>query len=297
MHKIGIVGILYKSNNILEDFLRSISIQNYKNYELILVDNSPSDETDELVYKLIAKFAIQNPIHIKLSSNSGAAEGNNIGIRTTLQNNCSVVLLTNIDVSFTDENLFARAIEIFNTTSENIIIPKMYCADGVTLWWAGAGYNSLLAKAKHYGYMQLDTGKYDRATYTKYAPTTFMFIKKEVFDNVGLIDPKYVLYYEDIDWIFRCRQYGYKLLYYPALHINHLVSYTTGGELSLLSLYYAVRNRLYFTIKNLPFYKWIITIPYILLITFLRFFKYNEQQRKAVLNGIRDGFKLYKKNS
>jgi len=47
MSKIGIVTVLYNSEKVLEEFFLSIDCQNYKNFILYIVDNSPSRQSKE----------------------------------------------------------------------------------------------------------------------------------------------------------------------------------------------------------------------------------------------------------
>lgn len=42
MAKIGLVTVLYKCDEVLPDFFKSISIQTHKDYILYLIDNSAS---------------------------------------------------------------------------------------------------------------------------------------------------------------------------------------------------------------------------------------------------------------
>lgn len=293
MIKLGIVVGLYNSNRILEAFIKSISQQDYSNYLLILVDNSASTETDKVLQDVLSKYPIPHYIHIKNETNLGASGANNLGIKRAFELGCDAILLTNVDVSYPNTQIFSKAIELFSTTNEKIIAPKMYCADGKTLWWAGGSINRLLAKVRHFGYMQNENNQYNVPKKVQYSPTTFMFIKKEVFDEVGLFDKKYFVYFEDFDWIYRCAEKGISPYYYPDININHLVSYSTGGSYSYTSLYFGTRNRLYFAIKNLPFYKWFVTIPYILLITFSRMFTFNYTQNKAIIKGVIDVVRMF----
>jgi len=292
MTELAIITVLYNSDEVLEKFIKSFSIQTYKNFTLYLIDNSASDSTDTLIGTLAKKYPVNKIIHIKNAVNNGAAGGNNVGIKEALKNGSDLILLTNTDVKFNDIDLLKKAMDFFISSKEKIIVPKIFTAGKEKVWSAGGGFNSLLAKAQHYGYEKEDTAGYTISKHVKYAPTTFMFIQKEVFENVGLLDEKYFAYFEDSDFIFRSNKKGYKIFYWPAIDVEHLVSYTTGGKASLFVLYYGARNRIYFTKKNLPFYKWFITFPYILLLSFCRLIKYNPAQRKATIKGVIDGFKL-----
>ena len=81
MSKIGIVTVLYNSEKVLEEFFLSIDCQNYKNFILYIVDNSPSRQSKELIQKYTARFnLLDRLVYLPSSSNIGVAAGNNVGI-------------------------------------------------------------------------------------------------------------------------------------------------------------------------------------------------------------------------
>jgi N-acetylglucosaminyl-diphospho-decaprenol L-rhamnosyltransferase len=56
-------------------------------------------------------------------------------------------------------------------------------------------------------------------------PGCYYLIRREVIDQVGLFDPRYFLYYEEVDHCRRVKQAGWKVVYYPHTTVVHI-----GGE-------------------------------------------------------------------
>ena len=56
-------------------------------------------------------------------------------------------------------------------------------------------------------------------------PGCYYLIRREVIDQVGLFDPRYFLYYEEVDHCKRVKQAGWKVVYYPHTTVVHI-----GGE-------------------------------------------------------------------
>ena len=56
-------------------------------------------------------------------------------------------------------------------------------------------------------------------------PGCYYLIRREVIDQVGLFDPRYFLYYEEVDHCMRVKQAGWKVVYYPHTTVVHI-----GGE-------------------------------------------------------------------
>ena len=57
-----------------------------------------------------------------------------------------------------------------------------------------------------------------------------MYIKREVLDQVGLLDESYPMAYEDVDFCLRAWQAGFSTLYWPGAELYHLESVTRGTE-------------------------------------------------------------------
>ena len=76
---------------------------------------------------------------------------------------------------------------------------------------------------------------------------------KKVIDDIGLLNEKYFMYYEDIDYSMKVRSKGLKAYYYPQAFIWHKNASSSGRPGSPLHVYYQTRNRLYFGIKYAPF--------------------------------------------
>jgi hypothetical protein len=58
-----------------------------------------------------------------------------------------------------------------------------------------------------------------------WVPGCYYLIRKEVIDKIGLLDPRYFLYYEEIDHCFAAKRAGWKVTYFPHSSVVHI-----GGE-------------------------------------------------------------------
>ncbi|HWB26128.1 MAG TPA: glycosyltransferase family 2 protein [Chitinophagaceae bacterium] len=265
MEKIGLVTVLYKSDELLEDFFKSIATQDYKNCEIYLIDNTPSPATREVIKKMQEKFELNNITHIECSKNVGAAAGNNIGIELALNSYCDYVILSNNDIYFNNTRLFSSLLSLAKSKALPIIAPKIYYADSNKLWFAGGGVIKWQAAVTHYGNTEEDKGQYNSSCFTGYAPTTFVFMEAGVFKAVKEMDTSYFIYSEDLDFMHRASNKGYKIWYEASLSLFHKVSSTTGGVFSDAGFYYTTRNRIYFARKFYSFLQSSIAITYVSL--------------------------------
>ncbi len=292
MARIGLVTVLFKSDDVLEGFLKSLSSQSYFDYHLYIVDNTPSLSTDNLLIELIERYPIPSFSHYKSDSNFGIAKGNNVGIEAALKDGCEFVLLLNNDIEFKQPDLFELLIKQAYERRKALIVPKIFFYDTKKIWMAGGHFQWAKAMAFHVGEGKNDKKKYNKNAYFNYAPTCFMLIRSSVFNEIGLMDEKYFVYFDDTDFVYRAIEKGYSIYYCASLEILHKVGSSTGGDNSVFGIYYGNRNRIYFIRKHYDLLKKIIAFTFVLCTRVIKYLRYNQEQRKYLNRGLKDGFAM-----
>ncbi len=290
MAKIGLVTVLFKSDNVLPGFFKSIAKQTHKDYILYLVDNSPSPPSDKIIDDSLTQHIITRYHHIKNNQNVGVAEGNNIGIRQALADACSHIILLNNDIELEQDFVFSHMLALCEG-GEKIIVPRIFYYNSRKLWMAGGTMNRWRALGIHFGDGKDDAPEYQISKYITYAPTCFMLVESSVFKTVGLMDEKYFAYYDDTDFVFRAIKAGYKMFYEPALTVLHKVSSSTGGD-STFYVYYSNRNKIYFIRKNLKGFVKYVALLYTLFTRIFYYIRFDNAQRKKLVQALKDGFKI-----
>lgn len=289
---IGIVTVLYNSNEVLPDFFSSLASQTNINYKLYVIDNSPNNSGSVLSKELAASHNIKSEI-IFNNENVGVARGNNQGIKLAQKDNCKYIVLSNNDIEFKDANLISSMVELSKKRSNSAVVPKIYYHSAPDkIWFAGGDFSLYKATTPHYGDGEFDHGQYDQENFINYAPTCFMLLPIEVFDEIGYMDERYFVYYDDSDFVWRMKQKKLKLYYWPKGRVWHKVSTSTGGGDSEFSLFYNFRNRIFFINKNYHLHLKIIAYSYILSTLPIKYFKFNKKQYKAIISGLKDGLKI-----
>jgi N-acetylglucosaminyl-diphospho-decaprenol L-rhamnosyltransferase len=79
------------------------------------------------------------------------------------------------------------------------------------------------------GLKMVDEMAWDHASVREcdWLPGCFYLVRREVLDQVGLFDPRYFLYYEEVDHCKRVKEAGWKVVFYPHTTVVHI-----GGESS-----------------------------------------------------------------
>lgn len=261
MKKVFIVVVHYKGRELTQKCLSSLRKLKLDKIgvKIVVVDNHSTEPLEEIAKEF------PGVVYLKNSVNLGFADGNNVGIKYALRKEADYILLLNNDTTV-DGNLVMKLFKAAEKDSKiGILAPKIYFAPGYeyhksrykaddrgkVIWFAGGIIDWQNVFASHRGVDEVDAGQYDQQQQTDFVSGCAMLVKKEVFDKVGLLDSRYFLYLEDLDFCLRAKSGGFKIVYCPEGKVWHYNagSSQVGGP---LHDYFFTRNRLLFGIKNAP---------------------------------------------
>ena len=273
--------------------LRSLSKISYRNKIITVVDNA---STDGSINAIKEEFPSLNMI--ENDSNLRYAGGNNIAIKNGLKGEASLFLILNNDTIINKNFLDLLVKTAESDQNIGIVVPKIYYPEEMgKIWYAGGFVNFVTGNIYHRGLRKSDTEGFDEVREVDYATGCCMLIKREVFEKVGLLDEKYYIYGEDVDFSFRVRKAGYKVIFEPRSFIWHKVSSATGGGLTAFKIQHRIRSGFRFFALYAKWYHWITIIPMVLLRTlFFMFGRVVRLDMKSV-NAARKGFSDSIKNS
>ena len=224
---------------------------------IIVVENASSDGSLKALQKVKDIDLIEN------HQNLGFSGGMNKGIEYGLRHNASHIMLLNNDTVI-DEDLLINTVKA--SIKADIISPKIYFfaghefhkeryqkADlGKVIWYSGGSIDWANILGIHIGVDKVDIGQFNKVKEITFATGCCILIKKQVFKKIGLLDEKYFLYLEDMDFCYRVQKAGFKILFDPKCMLWHKNASAAGGSGSKLQEYYFTRNRLLFAFKHAP---------------------------------------------
>jgi GT2 family glycosyltransferase len=245
---VGVVTVTYNSAVVIDGFMKSMLAQLHKNFILFIIDNASRDKT-------LALLETYHDGRIKIVSNCenvGVAEANNQGIAAAIEGGCQFVLLINNDTEF-EPNLVSEMILGAEAHHAAMLTPKiMFFEPRNVIWCAGGSFRPWLGYSTcHNGEGEADSPRFDLPRPIAYAPTCCMLIAISVFKKIGLMDPRYFVYYDDTDFCWRAHKFGIRFWYDPRATLYHKVSSLTGWGQSDFGITYSTRNKVYFVLKNL----------------------------------------------
>jgi len=241
--ELSIIILSYNTQKFIEDCLESVTkaaINVSGGVEIIFVDNASTDRSLEEIKKLKIKNESKN-LKIKIvesEKNLGYAGGNNLGLKEATG---KYILFLNMDTLVYPE-AFSDAIQFMEGDKEiGAMTPKTIlvsggmdpdCHRGFPSPWASLTYflglERLFPKSKLFGqyhklYLDLSKPHEIDAGFG-----TFMMVKKEIIDKVGVWDNRYFFYGEDLDYFYRIKKAGYKIMFYPKPLLTHYKGGSSG---------------------------------------------------------------------
>jgi GT2 family glycosyltransferase len=261
-----IVIVNYTKYKDTIECLESILKSSYEHFQIIIVDNSPNDESHlhitnwlkgvvdtlstefpDLVYPLVNKPIsyqqategdVENiqdfdtQILLVKAKNRGFAAANNIALKYILKQdkqNSFTWILNNDTVI--EKNCLKNLVDSYeNTTDKFMTASKLRFYYHKDQLQAVAGkYNKWLGSTTHIGGHQTDLGQYDNFLFSddNYIIGASMFLPLSFIKTVGLMEEDYFLYYEELDWTIRAKENGFKC----KLQANAVVYHKEGSSI------------------------------------------------------------------
>lgn len=289
-HTMKKVALVIVNWNGIDDTRRCLaSIRNMRHdlieLEIIVVDNGSTDESVARIAKEFPEVRL-----LLLDTNLGFTGGNNAGIKYAMLNNADYVWLLNNDTivdqhalsilaAFEDPKVGIAGSKIFFAAGHEYH-KKRYSASqqGKVFWYAGGLVDWDNMYASHRGVDEVDNGQYEAAEPTVFVTGCSMMIRRSVIEKIGVLDDRYYLYLEDLDYCLRARNAGFSLIYYPRSIVWHVNAGSSGGAGNPLHDYYITRNRLLVGLRFAP-----IRTKFALIREAIRFLRGKNPEKKQAV--------------
>jgi GT2 family glycosyltransferase len=247
---VAIVVINWNNSQDTLTCIESLQRLNYNNYHVLLLDNGSDD--DSLVVLSEATKGLTDFTLLETGENLGFSGGVNFGIVEAEKLQAEYIWLLNNDTEVASDCL-DRLIQAMNANPDVAIAgSKIFLADRKdVIWHAGATFSKYTGQPQHLGLGANDNDlDYAVDKLVDYVTGCSLVLRQNLIAKIGVMDDRFYLYYEEADLCYRARELGFKILYVSESKLWHKVAGSSTGL--YVRIYYEVRNRLLFTIKNKP---------------------------------------------
>ena len=240
---ISIVIVNWNGEQHLGELLESIRAQSYRHYEIIVLDNGSTDNSLGLL------DSFKDVRVLRQEGNVGFCRGNNLGIRAA---NGEILLLLNNDTVL-DNRCLEHAVNCFAEAPEDTfaIFPKMLFYQNPMIINCTKTQWHCLHLWRDNSVGLLDLRRVEKREQVFGGIFAGVFMRKALFEKLGLFDEAFVTYGEDFDVCYRANLAGYKLFSEPRSIVYHKYRTSSREETDIFfTLYYFLRNYLIVILKN-----------------------------------------------
>lgn len=235
----------WNGKQFLETCLNALRSQSYEPIEVIIVDNNSHDGSQQYIKDNYPEVKL-----IELPENRGFTGACNMGMNAA---NGDFIALLNNDTEV-DSNWAKAVVDAFLQHEDvGIVASKMLLFNQRDhIHTAGDGFTND-GRAFNRGVWQKDEGQFDKEEYVFGACGGSSAYRKELLEQIGLLDDDFFFLLEDMDIAWRSQMAGWHTLYTPNAIVYHHLSATGGG---VTASFYDGRNSLYLLVKDLPIELW-----------------------------------------
>ncbi len=202
------------------------------NFEVIVVDNNSSDGSIDFIKQAFPLVSI-----IENSENLGFVKANNQGIRAS---SGRYILSLNNDTIIKNDTLTGLVRFMQEHPDVGVCGPKVLNRDGTFQRQCRRSFptissslcyflklHKLFPRSEYFGRYLMTQLDCDKPGEVDSVSGCCLMVRKEVIEQVGILDESYIMYGDDLDWCYRTKQAGWKVCYVPHVEIVHL-----GGQSS-----------------------------------------------------------------
>jgi N-acetylglucosaminyl-diphospho-decaprenol L-rhamnosyltransferase len=232
---ITVVVVNYNTAHLLDQMFAALEAgRGTLSLQVIVVDNASRDNSLEILRSRYPDVEV-----IESPSNIGFARANNLALGAARGH---YVLLLNTDAFISVDSL-KKTISFMDAHPQyGVLGVKLVGVDGSlqpscryfpTPWnvfVASAGLSRLFPRVR-----LVDDMAWDHSSEREcdWVPGCFYLVRREVIEHVGLFDPRYFVYYEEVDHCRSVSRAGWKVIYYPFTQVVHIGGQSAATEGSL----------------------------------------------------------------
>jgi GT2 family glycosyltransferase len=224
-----VIILNFNGRQHLEYCLPSIVATQYHPFKIILVDNGSSDDSIDYIQENFPQISL-----IESPTNLGWSGGNNLGIALAIELGARYIALANNDI-----RVDSRWIDVAVRAAEN---DSRIGIIGFDIIEARDGHSSDFERAvKDWHGLKMTSGVVNGMA---------MFVRAELFKQIGKFDEGFFAYAEDNDLVIRSQKAGYKIVTtnIPVWHHGG----GTFGETPLWAAALQIRNNIRLSLKHDP---------------------------------------------
>jgi N-acetylglucosaminyl-diphospho-decaprenol L-rhamnosyltransferase len=189
-----------------------------KEWQIIVVDNGSDEDAGSTIRGRFDDVEV-----IRSEQNRGFAAGNNLGLRAA---NGEFVILMNSDVIARADMLESLVESLRCEPQIGAMSPGLLTAKGEPQAFAfgteaSPSYMIRRGIRATLGFGPVHDWSMKKPLEVDWVSAACLCVRRNIFEEIGGLDERFPLYFEDVDWCMRMRAAGWKVVYNPCLQVTH----------------------------------------------------------------------------
>jgi GT2 family glycosyltransferase len=242
-----VVVVVLNWNNLPDtlECVDSLARSDYSNLTILVVDNDSRDDPSIVLHERHPGVCI-----VRNARNLGYGAGNNSGLRRAIDAGAAYVLLLNNDVVVAPDTVRRLVMAAEADGSIAMATPRVFYYDRPTeVYWDGGIIDWETGETPHDSRGLPVEGELKRS---EWLDGCSLLVRVSAITDIGLLDERYFLYFEDAEWSVRALRRGWTNAVVLQASTWHKVSRSTGGLARPAVRYYYARNRYLFMRAHCP---------------------------------------------
>lgn len=239
MTDLGIVILNWNTSALLRRCLETVLENEGISFRVIVVDNASTDDSVAMVRQHFPTVEV-----IESQVNGGYPYGNNLGLRAfgyadggrpSRADAPRYALLLNPDTEVPQGALAGMVSFMDSRPDVGVAGPKLILSDGSLDKACRRSFPTPLVSFYHFSKLAKffpNSPRFARYNMTYVDPDVeievdsvvgaYMQVRREAIETSGLLDETFFMYGEDLDWAFRIKKAGWKVVYHPQVVVRHV---------------------------------------------------------------------------
>jgi GT2 family glycosyltransferase len=243
-HFVSVILVNFNGINDLKRCLPSLFKTDYENFETIIIDNGSTDGSLQCIKELAKK--VNSLTVVESGVNLGFAVANNEALKYAKG---EFIVLLNCDTIVTPGWLRELVNVIANDKSLGVVQSKLLFLNKPEIIDSMGDIVHPAGSSISRGMGEKDVGQYDKIHRIFSARGAAVIIRRDIILETGLFDPTYFMTYEDIDFCWRARLFGYEIALAPKSVVYHR-GFDAYNEVYLMKMFNTFKNQYMMLIKN-----------------------------------------------
>ncbi len=205
-------------------------------HRVLVMDNGSGDDS---VKRLEGAAGVDE--FLAFDTNRGYCAAMNEGVRWALAQEAKYVLFLNNDLRV-DSSFLGPLVDVLEHDPRVACVGPTVLETSGRVWCEGGrlGNSANLVSLIRQGQMPRSQTHGPEAV--DFIPGACALYRASLFDEIGLLDESYFMYVEEVEFSYRIRDRGYRIVWLPWVRVVHDASRSTGGGRSPLRKFMVALN-------------------------------------------------------